>query len=75
VICTNEFILLYFCGLEIMMTDKDFNKLMELAEKLLRNPSRTKEEALPTFVAAGILDENGDFTQPYRHLAKAVVSR
>jgi hypothetical protein len=56
------------------MTDQEYNKIMERLAKELQKPS-SKEEALQTFIQAGILDENGEFTQPYRHLAKVVVSR
>jgi hypothetical protein len=53
------------------MSEKDFQKLMELADKKLREKV-TKEEALRSFVNAGILDDNGNFTEPYSHLATAV---
>ena len=40
---------------------------MELAENALRTPV-TKEEAIAFFVRAGIMDPNGDLTQPYREM-------
>lgn len=46
------------------MSDKDFNKLMELAQKHSQEKP-TKEEALRLLVLAGILDEDGNFTPPY----------
>lgn len=46
------------------MSEKDFKKLMELAEEQL-NEKVTKEEALRIFVQAGILDEDGNLTPPY----------
>lgn len=52
------------------MTDKDFNKLMELAQKLAQEKP-TKEEALASLVRAGILDENGNFTPLYACLETA----
>jgi hypothetical protein len=42
--------------------------LFALAEKQSKE-KRTRSESLATFQAAGILDENGNFTQPYSHLA------
>ena len=46
------------------MNDKDFKYLLEHAEEQLRKPV-TKEEALQSFIRAGILDEHGNLTQPY----------
>ena len=34
--------------------------------------TRTKEQALATLQRAGILDEEGEFTEPYRNIEKAV---
>lgn len=50
------------------MSEKDFNNLMELAQELLQK-ELTKEDALLSFVRAGILDENGNLTPPYAELA------
>ncbi|HEY4063540.1 MAG TPA: hypothetical protein VGM30_16650 [Puia sp.] len=50
------------------MSEKDFNKLMELAQKKLQEKV-SKEEALRSLVRAGILDENGNLTAPYASLA------
>lgn len=52
------------------MGDKDIKKLVALAKKLQKEIS--KEKAMSTFVAAGILDEDGDFTKQYSTLATAV---
>jgi len=49
------------------MSDKDFNKLMELAQQIAQEKV-TKEEALRRLVRAGILDENANFTPPYANL-------
>ncbi|HEY9257075.1 hypothetical protein [Chitinophaga sp.] len=49
------------------MSEKDYNVLMELAEELLKEKV-TREEALQTFIRAGILDENGNYTKPYECL-------
>ena len=51
------------------MSDKDFNKLIELAEKQLQEKV-SDEEALRSLISAGILDENGQFTPPYPELAR-----
>jgi|GEM_PF-528774 hypothetical protein len=50
------------------MSEEEFQSLMDLAkreaEKVL-----TKEEALAELVSAGILDKDGNFTEPYKDLA------
>jgi hypothetical protein len=51
------------------MSDKDIQRLIELAELQLEH-SFTQEEALASLVSAGILDENGDPTPPYQKLAQ-----
>jgi hypothetical protein len=50
------------------MSDKDFQLLMDLADELL-SKEVTKEEALRSLVNAGILDEEGNLTEPYKNLA------
>ncbi len=50
------------------MTEKDFKLLMDLAEKKLHQEV-TKEEALRSLANAGILDEKGNLTEPYKDLA------
>ncbi|HEY9257078.1 hypothetical protein [Chitinophaga sp.] len=47
------------------MSDKDYEILMEFTEQLLKKKV-TKEEALQSFIQAGILDENGNYTEPYK---------
>ncbi|MDR0866844.1 MAG: hypothetical protein LBO74_18215 [Candidatus Symbiothrix sp.] len=42
--------------------------LLALVEKN-KHEKRTRREELATFQAAGILDEYGEFTEPYSHLA------
>lgn len=49
------------------MSDKDLQLLMELAEEKLQR-AVTKEDALKSFIAAGILDEAGEYTEPYKEL-------
>jgi hypothetical protein len=49
------------------MSEKDIQNLIELAESKIQ-AGVTKEEALETLVGAGIVDENGDYTEPYKDL-------
>ena len=56
------------------MTDKDIKALMDLARKE-RTKKRTKEESLEALVRAGILDWNGNFTEPYKILEGVVRRR
>ena len=51
------------------MSEKDIQLLIDLAKKLERD--LTKESALESFIAAGILDEFGNYTKPYKELEKA----
>ena len=49
------------------MNEKDIQNLIELAEsKILAGVSA--QEALTTFIAAGIMDANGEYTAPYQQL-------
>jgi hypothetical protein len=51
------------------MGDKDIQRLMDLAESLLQESKTwTKEQAIASFVSAGIMDENGNLTPPYLEL-------
>jgi hypothetical protein len=50
------------------MSSKDIQELIDLAKKLEKD--LTKEEALKSLVAAGILDQAGNYTKPYRKLEK-----
>jgi hypothetical protein len=50
-----------------MMTNEDINNLIELAkEEAKKTP--TYEEALRSFVQAGILDEQANLTPMYKYL-------
>jgi hypothetical protein len=52
------------------MGDKDIQRHIDLAnDAVKRAASITKEEALAFLVRAGILDENGEPTAPYKELA------
>jgi hypothetical protein len=48
-----------------MMTEKDFNLLMELVESKLKQ-KLSKEEARQSLIDAGIFDEQGNYTEPYK---------
>ena len=49
------------------MNDQDIKRLMDLAKKRLKRKS-TKEEAMHTFVMAGILNLDGTYTDNYPYL-------
>ena len=51
-----------------IMSGKDLQVLIELAKELEKD--LTKEEALKSLIAAGILDDAGNYTQPYKELGK-----
>ena len=50
------------------MSDKDYQRLMDLADQQLKKRV-TKEEAIRSLCNAGILDINGNFTEMYKELA------
>ena len=50
------------------MNEQDVKRLIELAEKKLLE-EHTPKEALRNLQLAGIFDENGDYTTPYKELA------
>ena len=50
------------------MSEKDLQVLIEFAKELEKD--LTKEEALKSLIAAGILDNAGNYTQPYKELEK-----
>ncbi len=50
------------------MSEKDLQLLIDLAKELEKD--LTKEEALKSFISAGILDDAGNYTQPYKELGK-----
>lgn len=60
--------LFYLYEAIIFMSEKDLNKLLELAQKQIQEKV-SDEEALRSFVRAGILDEAGNLTAPYADLA------
>jgi len=48
------------------MSDKDIQVLIAMAKELEKG--LTKEEALKSFIATGIMDEAGNYTRPYKQL-------
>jgi len=54
-----------------MAMKKDVRLLIELIERK-RKERRTKEEALQSLIDAGILDEDGNHTEPYKLLGDAI---
>jgi len=50
------------------MSEKDLQVLIALAKELEKD--LTKEEALRSLIAAGILDDAGNYTPPYKELEK-----
>jgi len=57
------------------MSDKDFNALMELADrKLAEAKLMSKKEAIESLHSAGILTKKGKFTKNYTELEKLVIA-
>jgi len=71
-----RFYLIYFYGIKSnAMTDKEYERMMESDRKFFEEVKKmTKEEALAFLVRCGHLDKNGNFTEPYKHLATVVKS-
>ena len=64
---------LFLCSKSKAMSDKDYQRLRDLAAELLEKARHmTKEEALADLIAVGHLDKDGNFTEPYKHLAAIV---
>lgn len=53
------------------MSEQDFKNLMALADEQLKK-TVTREEALQELMDAGILDKDGNHTEPYQNLARAL---
>lgn len=56
-----------------IMSDKDLKKLTDLVKEELKTVP-TKEQALQSFISAGIKNDKGEFTAPYAILNKLVKS-
>ncbi|WP_294825265.1 hypothetical protein [uncultured Flavobacterium sp.] len=54
------------------MNDREIKLLIDLAKKL-KEETISKEEAMASFVSAGILDEKGEFTKHYSELRSYIV--
>lgn len=55
------------------MSQKEIDKLFELSQEALQK-GNTKEQSLQTLVEAGIMTENGSFTEPYQELSEIIKS-
>jgi hypothetical protein len=53
------------------MSDQDLKRLSDLA-KNKRKAGVTREQALKSFMAIGIMDEKGEFTKPYAILESVI---
>lgn len=56
------------------MSQKEINNLIELAQEKIKN-GVSKEEALDTFISAGILDKNAQFTKEYENLETIIAKK
>jgi hypothetical protein len=57
------------------MTDREYDKMMDRIKKRTEEVKKmTKEETLALLVSYGHLDKDGNFTEPYKHLATVVKS-
>jgi hypothetical protein len=71
----DKLILLALCSKSKAMSEKDYQRWKEFAAKRLEEIRKmTKEEALALLVEVGHLDKDGNFTEPYKHLATVVTS-
>lgn len=56
-----------------MITDKDYQNIMDWAKELQKEVQNyTQEEALQSLIDAGIFDKDGNYTEPYEILGRAV---
>jgi hypothetical protein len=53
------------------MNEKDIKKLSDLAKRKLKE-KRTKVQARPSLVSAGIMTKVGNYTKPYKNLSRLV---
>jgi hypothetical protein len=66
---------LFLGGKSKGMTDKEYQWMMDADKKFSEEVKKmTKEEALAFLVSIGHLDKDGNFTEPYKHLATVVKS-
>ena len=57
------------------MSDKEYERMMDSQAKFAEKVKKmTKEEALAFLMQCGHLDKDGNFTEPYKHLATVVKS-
>jgi hypothetical protein len=53
------------------MSEQDIKNLRDLAREELKK-GVTREEAFRSLLSAGILDKDGNFTEPYQNLASVI---
>jgi hypothetical protein len=53
------------------MSDRELKKISELARQKIKSDI-SKTDALESFVYAGILKKNGEFTKPYKNLGSVI---
>jgi hypothetical protein len=56
------------------MSEKEIKRLTDLAKQRLKKQV-SRDDVLHTFVMAGILDNDGQFTNNYPHLAGAAAAK
>jgi hypothetical protein len=55
------------------MSDKEYERMMDFLKKRQEEARHaTKEEALAHLMSCGHLDKDGNFTEPYKHLAMVI---
>lgn len=64
----------FVCITPKQMSQKEIDKLIELAQDKIKK-GVSKEEALETFVGAGILNEQAQFTQHYKNLETIIIKK
>ena len=58
----------------MFMSEKDIKRLTDIAKQRLKKPV-SRDDVLHTFIMAGILDNNGQFTDNYPYLAEAIATK
>jgi hypothetical protein len=53
------------------ISDQDIKRLIDLAKEKLK-AGITKEQALQSFIDAGIMNDKGEFTKPYAILESVI---
>jgi predicted RNA binding protein with dsRBD fold (UPF0201 family) len=56
------------------MSEKEYQQIMDLARKKLKK-GYTREEAVFALYNAGIFDKEGNYTKPYKNLARLTTKK